>query len=143
MSASSCLLHGHEFDASVLGASLRGVIGRHEVRLPKSMRNQPALRNALLSEIGDHRVGAPLRQPEVVLLAPNRISVPIDVNVHIGMRLERRRGLIQHCRVNRTNIVLAQVEMHAAKHNLLLGWRRRRWWRWRRWWWRRRRWRRR
>src|SRR5262249_17966553 len=57
------------------------------------------------------------------------------------MRLERRRGLVQHCRVTRADIVLVEVEVHAARHNLLLGWRRRRRG-WRRWWrGRRRRWR--
>src|SRR5438132_549712 len=44
---------------------------------------------------------------------------------------EGRGGFVQHGAGIGTNVGLVEVEMNAAKNNLLFRWRRRRWWWWR------------
>src|SRR5271154_5991638 len=54
------LLFGHQFDPSILRAAFGRVVGRHEVGLAVAVRMQPGRVDAVLDQVIDDRVCAPL-----------------------------------------------------------------------------------
>ena len=82
------LLFGQQFDATVLCASFRIIVGRHEVGLAVAMRMYPALADPILDQVIDHSVGAAIGQPQVVLDASNRVAISIHVDINVGIGLQ-------------------------------------------------------
>src|SRR5208283_678658 len=141
------LLIRHQFDAAVLSAALVRIVGGDEVGLAVPVRDQLVRRDSGFHEVIHHGFRTSIRQLQVVFLAADRVAVAVDVDRDVRIGLQSRCGFIQNGGITRSDLRLVEVEMHTAKHQLLLDRRRRwrwwrRWWRWRwrrRWWYRRRR----
>src|SRR6266481_3084545 len=85
------LLHGYQFDASILGAALRRIVGRDEVGLPVAVGNHPAFGYTSVHQVIDDGLRTTIGQFEVVLLAADCVAVSVDVDDHVRVGLKNPR----------------------------------------------------
>src|ERR1700722_13915650 len=97
------------------------------------MRHQLISRYTVFLQIVRHCFGAPLRELEIVLGTTNCVAIPIHVDGHAWIVLERRRGFVQRRCVVRTDVVFVEVEVDTTQDDMgrWRQWRRSgwRWWR--------------
>src|SRR5262249_10947326 len=125
------------FDAAVLSAALRRVVGGDGLALAVAAWDQAACRDPLLGQVVHDRIRTPIRQPQVVFLGADSVGVSVDVHGHVRICVGCGRGVLQDRCIAGADVVLVEVEVHTTQYDLLLNrrWRRGRWRRWRRWWW--------
>src|SRR5436309_6036652 len=127
-----------DLDAPVSGPALLRLVAGDRLRLAPALGRDALGVDAARIHVVPHRVGAPLREPLVVSVRPDRVGVALDQRSEVRVFLHRRHDL-------RVDLLLArglerrlvEVEVRVGRELDLLGGRRwSRWWWW--WWWRRR-----
>src|SRR5262245_40657420 len=73
-----------DLDAPVLLAALGAVVRCDRPRLAEALGRHAVDRNTLVDEVVAHRRRAVLRKLQVVLVAPRRVRVPLDVEPQAG-----------------------------------------------------------
>ena len=126
--AYASFIFGDQFDATVLRASFGSIVGRHEVGLAVAVRMyaQASLMPFFWPGNARQRRRAVGTDLKLYSTPPIASQYPFTSILNVGIGFQSARGLVQDGRIARTDVRFVEIKMHAAQHQLLLHyWRRR------------------
>ena len=78
-----------------------GAVRRDRIGFAVAPRDDAVRADARIHEVLLHGFGAPLREPQVVVVLADVVRVAGDLDPHLGIRLERSDDLVENRSTNR------------------------------------------